>query len=175
MADALPAVLPSAPAPVSREVFRDAMARVSAAVHLITTDGPAGRAGFTASAVCSLSDSPPMVLVCLNREASVHAAFEQNGVLCINTLGAGHEPLAVLFGGRTPMASRFAAAGWSVGATGVPQLLDALVSLDCRVRRTVRESTHDVLFCEVVEIEAREPAASLVYLHRSFHAVAAAG
>ncbi len=34
--------------------FRDAMAHVGAAVNIITTDGPAGRAGFTASAVCSV-------------------------------------------------------------------------------------------------------------------------
>ena len=39
--------------------FRDAMAHVGAAVNIITTDGPAGRAGFTASAVCSVTDTPP--------------------------------------------------------------------------------------------------------------------
>ncbi len=51
--------------------FRDAMAHVGAAVNIITTDGPAGRAGFTASAVCSVTDTPPTLLVCLNRSASV--------------------------------------------------------------------------------------------------------
>ncbi len=45
--------------------FRDAMAHVGAAVNIITTDGPAGRAGFTASAVCSVTDTPPTLLVCL--------------------------------------------------------------------------------------------------------------
>ena len=34
-----------------KQSFRDAMAHVGAAVNIITTDGPAGRAGFTASAV----------------------------------------------------------------------------------------------------------------------------
>ena len=42
--------------------FRDAMAHVGAAVNIITTDGPAGRAGFTASAVCSVTDTPPTLL-----------------------------------------------------------------------------------------------------------------
>ncbi|RYY93418.1 MAG: hypothetical protein EOO24_26860, partial [Comamonadaceae bacterium] len=101
-----PPVAAPAAAPPTREAFRDAMAQVGAAVHVVTTDGPAGRAGFTASAVCSLSDTPPMVLVCLNRQASVHDAFDRNGVLCVNTLAAGHESLAMLFGGRTPMDSR---------------------------------------------------------------------
>ena len=35
------------------------MARLGAAVNVVTTDGPAGRYGFTASAVCSVTDDPP--------------------------------------------------------------------------------------------------------------------
>jgi hypothetical protein len=43
--------------------FRNAMALLGGAVSVITTDGPAGRFGFTASAVCSVTDSPPTLLV----------------------------------------------------------------------------------------------------------------
>ena len=32
--------------------FRNAMARLPAAVNIITSDGPGGRCGITASAVC---------------------------------------------------------------------------------------------------------------------------
>ncbi len=52
---------------IVREHYRDAMARLGAAVSIVTTDGPAGRAGFTASAVCSVTDDPPTLLVCMNR------------------------------------------------------------------------------------------------------------
>ena len=38
----------------TRKLFREAMAYLSAAVNIITTDGPGGRRGFTASAVCSV-------------------------------------------------------------------------------------------------------------------------
>lgn len=47
------------PPGVEKQDFRDAMARLGSAVNIITTDGPAGRAGFTASAVCSVTDTPP--------------------------------------------------------------------------------------------------------------------
>lgn len=43
---------------VDQQTFRDAMSCMGAAVNIITTDGPAGRAGFTASAVCSVTDTP---------------------------------------------------------------------------------------------------------------------
>lgn len=42
-----------------QQSFRDAMSKLAAAVNIITTEGPAGRAGFTASAVCSVTDEPP--------------------------------------------------------------------------------------------------------------------
>ena len=47
--------------------FRDGMALLAGAVNVITTDGPHGRAGFTATAVCSVTDQPPTLLVCMNR------------------------------------------------------------------------------------------------------------
>ncbi|MGF7446162.1 flavin reductase, partial [Klebsiella michiganensis] len=85
-----------------KQSFRDAMAHVGAAVNIITTDGPAGRAGFTASAVCSVTDAPPTLLVCLNRSASVWPIFSQHQALCVNTLAAGQEELSNVFGGKTP-------------------------------------------------------------------------
>ena len=66
-------------APLIRQDYRDAMARLAAAVNIITTDGPSGRAGFTATAVCSVTDEPPTLLVCLNRSASAHPIVTANG------------------------------------------------------------------------------------------------
>ena len=145
------------------------MARLGAAVNIITTDGPAGIAGFTASAVCSVTDSPPTLLVCLNRAASVWPVFSQNGQLCVNTLAAGHESLSNLFGGKTPMAERFTAAEWRYGVTGSPQLEGAVVSFDCRVSQTVSVGTHDILFCEVMEITRNDATHGLVWFDRGYH------
>lgn len=82
---------------VDQQTFRDAMSCMGAAVNIITTDGPAGRAGFTASAVCSVTDTPPTLLVCLNRGASVWPVFNENRTLCVNTLSAGQEPLQIFW------------------------------------------------------------------------------
>ena len=53
--------------PVDKQPYRDAMAKLGAAVNVITTAGPGGRAGFTASAVTSVTDTPPTLIVCANR------------------------------------------------------------------------------------------------------------
>lgn len=149
--------------------FRNAMARLGAAVSIITTDGPGGRAGFTASAVCSVSDEPPSLLVCLNRSASVYETFKRNGVLCVNVLGAGHQELSNLFGGKTAMTERFAAASWSRGPSASPILQDASVSFDCRLSHITEVGTHDVLICEVISLSTGEQAQSLIYFNRQYH------
>ncbi|MCW6030625.1 MULTISPECIES: NADH-dependent FMN reductase RutF [unclassified Pantoea] len=160
--------LPVLPA-VERDAFRNAMACLGAAVNIITTDGPAGRAGFTASAVCSVTDSPPTLLVCLNRSASVWPIFRDNGYLCVNTLAAGHEELSTLFGGKTPMADRFAAADWHTLASGSPLLDGALVSFDCKVAQVVSVGTHDILFCEVQALVRNDETHGLAWFDRGYH------
>jgi flavin reductase len=149
--------------------FRNAMARLGAAVNIITTDGEGGRAGFTASAVCSVSDEPPSLLVCLNRSASVYETFKRNGVLCVNVLGAGHQDISNLFGGKTSMDERFASATWSKGATGSPILADASVSFDCRLSQITEVGTHDILICDVISISVGDQARSLIYFNRQYH------
>ncbi|MGE7371407.1 flavin reductase [Neorhizobium sp. NPDC001467] len=157
----------------ARLAFRDAMSRLAAAVHVVTTDGPAGRAGFTASAVTSVTDTPPTLLVCLNRASSVAGLFEENQVLCVNTLSARHEALSRAFGGATPQDDRFAAGDWTADDSGAPVLKDALVSFDCRIENAVASGTHHVLFCQVLgmRIGAAEDEA-LVYFKRGYHRIA---
>src|SRR6188768_2480722 len=73
--------------------FREAMSQLGAAVHVVTTAGLAGTAGFTATAVCSVSDQPATLLVCLNRRSQVTPILDTNRVLCVNTLRAGADEL----------------------------------------------------------------------------------
>ena len=156
---------------VTKEIFREAMARLGAAVHIVTSDGPAGRAGFTASAVCSVTDSPPTLLVCLNRSASVYAAVRANGVLAVNTLAPEHRDLSQLFGGKTPIEERFAAARWKIGETGAPLLEDALVSFDCRIAQTFEVGSHTLLICEIAGVAGLARGDGLVYFNRAYHSL----
>ena len=155
--------------PVAAELYRDAMAHLASAVYLVTTQGAAGRGGFTASAVCSVSDTPPTLLVCLNRKSSAYAAFSGNDVLCVNALAADQAGVAGAFGGRTPMDERFSRACWNELLTGAPALEGALTSFDCRIIDRSAMSTHDVLFCEVVALRGVVGGTCLVYAQRRYH------
>ncbi len=155
--------------------FRNAMAHLPAAVCIITTDGAAGRCGITASAVCSVTDSPPTVLVCINRQSAMHDVFRQNGHLCINVLSAEHEQLAMHFSGATkvPMAERFQLDDWQAGVAGQPVLSGALVQLQGHIQDAKEVGSHSVLFVELDNIDVREERDSLIYFNRLFHTVRA--
>ena len=105
---------------VNRQTYREAMARFGAAVSVVTTDGPAGRFGFTASAVCSVTDDPPTLLVCINRKNDSHPALLANGVLCVNTLAAGQEEISGVFGGGSAAQDARFGAGESLMTRGEP-------------------------------------------------------
>jgi flavin reductase len=158
---------------VSGQNYRDAMACLGAAVNIVTTNGSAGRAGFTASAVCSVTDNPPTLLVCISRGSSAYASVTMNGVVCVNVLSAGHERLSRLFGGGIPVDERFAAAVWSTLETGAPVLADCAVAFDCRIVDVANVGTHDVLFCRVVALQRSDSVDNLIYFDRDYHVVPA--
>ena len=66
--------------------FRDAMSLLTSAVSVVTTAGMADRHGFTASAVCSVTDTPPTLLVCMNKASRSHAYFVENKILTVKDL-----------------------------------------------------------------------------------------
>lgn len=162
---------------VSRQDFRDAMSRLGAAVNIVTSDGPHGRHGFTASAVCSVTDSPPTLLVCVNRDNESHDVLRGNGVLCVNTLTPIQRSLSPIFAGMLPGDSsdlRFESGAWGRLATGAPVLEEAAASFDCRITDMVEVGTHTVFFAEVAAIATGADLAGLIYFGRDYHPVGAA-
>lgn len=155
---------------VSPAAFRDAMAHIAAAVHVITTDGAAGLAGTTATAVCAVSDTPATLLVCLNRSGSSNSVVRANGVLAVNTLRAEDEETSAMFAGRRGISleQRFAAVAATRGVTGAPILPRSLLTFDCRIDTVAEVGTHTVLFCRVVEVVIREPGPGLIYVRRIY-------
>jgi flavin reductase (NADH)/flavin reductase/chlorophenol-4-monooxygenase component 1 len=150
--------------------FRDAMSRVASSVSIVSTDGPHGLAGFTCSAVCSVTDEPPTIMVCINRKSAANAIIKANGVLCVSSLGADQVELSQMFAGvgRVPMNERFAAPHWSVLATGAPYCTASRVALDCRVADVREVGTHSVILAEVLFAAHAGDGEPLIYHSRNY-------
>lgn len=167
--------------------FRSAMATLPSPVSVVTTDGPRGRMGITVSAVCTVTDTPPTVLLCVNRSSFAHEIFAANERLCVNVLRADDDDLAMHFAGAgdTSLDERFGWDIWDHEALGVPVLRRSLVSLAGRIVGESSRGSHSVWFVEVDRIvrgaDLPGQAASeddfgaaasiegLVYFRRKFH------
>ena len=153
---------------VDQTTFRDGMSRLGSAVSVVTTVSGGKRYGFTASAVCSVSDKPPTLLACINRASSSFPAFAKTRHFCVNTLKSGQEDISEVFGGKTPTAERFAFGDWREGVTGAPVLSDASVSFECEMINSIDEATHRVLFGRVINIRENVEKSTLLYCMRRY-------
>ncbi|MFQ6755751.1 flavin reductase family protein [Cereibacter sphaeroides] len=145
-------------APDQAQEFREAMSRLASGVSLVTTRSLAGVPhGMLATAVTSVSAAPPMLLVCINRSATLLADLLEREAFCVNFLGAHHQDLAGRFFSAEGRAQRFQTGPWTELATGVPVLGDSLAALDCRLDRAVEAGTHSVLFGRVEAIRLSPP------------------
>ncbi|MEG9531455.1 4-hydroxyphenylacetate 3-monooxygenase, reductase component [Mannheimia indoligenes] len=152
--------------------FREAMAHLSSAVSIITTNGIAGKVGLTVSSVSSVTDAPPTVLFCINKNSHVHDIIKQNGKVCINVLNHEQEDIAKHFAAilESTMEERFSWDIWDNGFDDQPVLRSAISALQGNIVDTHAVGTHTIFVVEVSHIDV-EPNHSLVYFARQFRSV----
>lgn len=163
-------------ADVSQASFRDAMAACASGVHVVTTDGEAGRYGITMTAVSAVTDDPPTVMLCINRRAGIVPVLLRNRDLCINVLAADQQNLAEHFAGMTNLSpqERFEYHIWHRGEDGQLRVEGALAHLHGRISQQVDIGTHHVFFVRIGEIvlNPNPHLPPLLYFRRNFTGIA---
>ena len=152
------------------EDFRAVMAGVATPVSVVTTLTGGRPHGTTVSAFASLSMSPPMVLVSLDRGSQLLARLTGGSVFGVNVLGSDQAGLALAFarkGGDT-----FTGVEW-VDDAGAPRLAGSPGWLACTVTRLVEGGDHVIVLGEV-RTAARRDVPPLTYHARTFGTHAAA-
>ncbi|EGD60429.1 4-hydroxyphenylacetate 3-monooxygenase, reductase subunit [Novosphingobium nitrogenifigens DSM 19370] len=165
------------PKEASTQLFRDAMAQLPAAVHVVTTMGKAGLHGTTVTAFSSLSDEPPSVLVCVNRKSRIHDVLRDNGCFCVNQLSGGQDAVAAAFANSAlGVEDRFDKTGpwheWTdpLGATHRAHP-EAAGSLTCELVSILDGYSHSIFIGRVTGIALRDGASALAYYRRGFEKI----
>ncbi len=147
---------------ISSGSFKAAMRRLASSVCIITTRHDDAPAGLVATAVCSVSADPPMLLVCINQQAQCHGALAQAGRFCVNLLAADQAQLADRFA-RAHSANRFEGLSYDSLTTGAPALTDASIAFDCETVNAVTGGSHTVFFGKIVDLRMHPTAPPLLY------------
>jgi flavin reductase (DIM6/NTAB) family NADH-FMN oxidoreductase RutF len=142
--------------------FRQLCGRFATGIAIITTTDPAGApAGMTVNSFTSVSLDPPLVLVAIDRAASMHAALEGASGWAINILEAHQEALSRRFASGLP--DRFEGIGWHAGPGGEILLEGALAHLRCEAVSRVPAGDHTLFIGQVTGGEAAEHGRPLLY------------
>lgn len=144
--------------------FRDVMAGVCTPVTVVTALNDARPHGTTVSAFASLSMSPPMVLVALDRGSDLLAVVREHGRFGINVLGRGQDDLALTFARKG--IDKFDGIGWTLSA-GVPRIDGVPGWVACRVADLVDGGDHVVVLGHVEHAD-RVDHPPLTYHRRTF-------
>lgn len=147
---------------IDSDTFRAALGRFSCGITILTARDQKGRDhGMTVSAFCSLSLEPPLVLVCVGHDASMHGLMMRAESIGLSVLSSAQEPLSRRF--ADPETDRFDGIGYSRGEKGVALLDDALVHLECDVVDRHEAGDHTIVICGVERAEAFDGRPLLYY------------
>jgi flavin reductase (DIM6/NTAB) family NADH-FMN oxidoreductase RutF len=143
--------------------YRSVLGRFASGITVVTTRDKAGRdVGMTASAFCSVSLHPPLIQVCIDRQASMFGALMQSERFGVNILAAEQEALSRRFA-SVDSSHRFDGIGYQRGESGVVLLDEALAHLECLSFARHEAGDHTIFLGEVERATARDARPLLYY------------
>ena len=130
--------------------LRDALGCFATGVTVVTCLKSDGRpAGLTVNSFTSVSLEPPLLLVCLYKEAASAPALVEASHFAINVLQTGQQPASITF--STRVENRFGQTPWSCGEAGAPILKDSLGVFECERHAVHDGGDHHILVGQVVK------------------------
>ena len=136
--------------------FKRVLAQWATGVTIVTARDGDRVHGMTVSAFTAVSLTPPLVLVCADKESNTHPVIAAGRVFAVNILAEDQTALSNTFASKQAEAERFVGLATDFGATGAPLIAGAVASLDCRVVAAHEHGDHVVYVGEVVETRSSD-------------------
>lgn len=130
--------------------LRDALGCFATGVTVVTCLNDEGEpAGITVNSFTSVSLDPPLLLVCLHKQAASATTLVEASHFAINVLQTGQQPASITF--STRVEDRFGSTPWSCGEAGAPILKDSLGVFECERFAVYDGGDHHILVGQVVK------------------------
>jgi flavin reductase (DIM6/NTAB) family NADH-FMN oxidoreductase RutF len=159
---------PTEPGAVAPAAFRRALAELASGVVVVTSETPGGEpVGLTATSVCSVSLTPPLVLACIGGGSATGEAIRASGRFALNVLSEDQRSVAGRF--AVSGVDKFAGLRHEAGEAGLPLLEGCLAACECEVERTVEAGDHAVFIGRVLSVRTGDArGAPLLWFRRDY-------
>ena len=129
--------------------LRDALGCFATGVTVVTCLSDGGPAGITVNSFTSVSLDPPLLLVCLHKQAASASALVAASHFAINVLQNEQQPASITF--STRVEDRFGTTPWSCGEAGAPILEESLCVFECERFAVYDGGDHHILVGQVIK------------------------
>lgn len=143
--------------------LRATMAHLASSVTVVTSVLDGEDVGMTATAFCSVSLEPPLVLLAVGEDTRMYDALLDGSTWAVSILPASARDVASRFAARGRPSDRLLLAelAWRRGPVTGHVLLDAAVAvLECVTEQRVPAGDHAVVIARVVGVRTHDPGAS---------------
>lgn len=142
---------------MNKQLFKDAMRHLTATVNVVTTKGEAGVNGITATAVTSLSDTPPSLLISVNKKSDFHQQVVKNKKFSVHILQEEMAEISNCFAGYKGLhgEEKFTVGHWESNENYF-SLKGALATIDCVLKEDFDGYTHSIFIGEMINVEIHE-------------------
>jgi flavin reductase (DIM6/NTAB) family NADH-FMN oxidoreductase RutF len=155
--------------PIDKNELRRVMGHFATGVTVITSLRSSGELhGLTANAFTSVSLTPPLVLVCVDKNAESYPCFEETGVFTVNILADDQEDVSRKF--AVSGGNKFVDVSYRIGANGAPILNGTIGYIECRVVSTYDGGDHTIYLGEIEQAETRD-ARPLLFFRGGYRAL----
>jgi flavin reductase (DIM6/NTAB) family NADH-FMN oxidoreductase RutF len=127
---------------------------------------------MTANSFSSVSLDPPLILVCVNRNATIYKTVQAEGSFAVSVLSAHQEHVARYFAdhSRPRGAEEFGTIGWRPGPrTGAPVLDGAIAWLECALETSYDGGDHEIFIGSVLASGFGPAEDALLFFGGGFH------
>jgi flavin reductase (DIM6/NTAB) family NADH-FMN oxidoreductase RutF len=129
--------------------LRDALGSFATGVTVVTcVDSDGTPFGLTANSFTSVSLDPPLLLVCVHRDAACRVALVEAPNFAVNVLQTEQQPESIRFSTRAE--DRFGNSDWAPGELGAPVLGESLAVFECERHAVHEGGDHLILVGKVV-------------------------
>ena len=157
--------------------FRDTLGRFATGVTVVTTGEEPNFVGMTAQSFSSLSLDPPLVLVCVDKNASMLPLLKETAAFTVNVLADSDADVSNFFASskRPPPPHQFDDAPHSLGVTGQPRLACATTVFDCRLHEVLEGGDHEIIVGYVEAIARQSEASPIIFFGGEYRSLAPSG
>jgi flavin reductase (DIM6/NTAB) family NADH-FMN oxidoreductase RutF len=156
-------------ATIEQHHFRRVCSKYATGITILTVlDSRGTPQGMTVNSFTSVSLSPPLILVCIDRETSILSHFQPGTRFGVNVLHEEQKELSTWFARSGH--DRFSGLEWTPGQTGAPVLPEVLATMECEVTQIVEVGDHAVVFGEALHATWRE-GQPLIYFNSSYQSL----